>query len=176
VGAARHSADASVLAGDYGRPMIDTPPSIDARRRKAILDNLRLADIDRAHAMYADDAVLEFPQSGERFVGLENIKTWRAKYPADVRYRIRRMTGSGDLWVTELLVSYDGRPWTMGVSMVTFRGDRIAREVIYVAEPWDAAAWRDPWVTRFDREASVAVEAFAEDVPYGLEAELAGGR
>lgn len=145
----------------------------DAARRAAILDNLRQTDVDRAHAMYADDAVLEFPQSGERFIGLENIKTWRAEYPADVRYRVRRMTGSGDLWVTELLVSYNGRPWTMGLSVVTFRGDEIVREVIYVAEPWDAAAWREPWVTRFDREASVAVEDFEEGVPYGLEAESA---
>jgi len=151
--------------------MIDTALPTDAHRRKAILDNLRETDMELAHAMYADDAVLEFPQSGERFIGLENIKTWRAQYPADVRYRVRRMTGSGDLWVTELLVSYDGRPWTMGVSVVTFRGDRIAREVIYVAEPWDAAAWREPWVTRFDREASVAVEDVREGVPYGLEAE-----
>lgn len=145
----------------------------DAARRAAILDNLRETDADRAHAMYAKDAVLEFPQSGERFVGLENIKTWRAKYPADVRYRVRRMTGSGDLWVTELLVSYDGRPPMMGVSLVTFRDDRIAREVIYVTEPWEAATWREPWVTRFDREASVAVEDLEEGVPYGLEAESA---
>ena len=149
---------------------------IDAARRAAILDNLRLSDPDAAHAMYADDAVLEFPQSGERFIGLENIRTWRAKYPADVRYRVRRMTGSGDLWVTELLVSYNGRPWTMGLSVVTFRGDAIVREVIYVAEPWDAAAWREPWVTRFDREASVAVEDHEEGVPYGLEAEFAAAR
>jgi hypothetical protein len=156
--------------------MIDTRNPTDAARRAAILDNLRLSDPDRAHAMYADDAVLEFPQSGERFIGLENIRTWRAKYPADVRYRVRRMTGSGDLWVTELLVSYDGRPWTMGLSIVTFRGDRIAREVIYVAEPWDAAGWRAPWVTRFDREASVGVEDFEEGVAFGLEAELAERR
>ncbi len=53
----------------------------DAARRAAILDNLRETDADRAHAMYADDAVLEFPQSGERFIGLENIKTWRASTP-----------------------------------------------------------------------------------------------
>jgi hypothetical protein len=151
--------------------MIDTALPTDAARRKAILDNLRETDPDRAHAMYAEDAILEFPQSGERFIGLENIKSWRAKYPADVRYRVRRMTGEGVLWVTELLVSYNGRPWTMGLSVVTFRGDRIAREVIYVAEPWDAAEWRAPWVTHFDREASVAVDEFIEGVPFGLEAE-----
>ena len=61
----------------------------------------------------------------------------------------------------------------MGVSLVTFRDDRIAREVIYVTEPWEAATWREPWVTRFDREASVAVEDLEEGVPYGLEAESA---
>ena len=157
-------------------PASPAAPSNDAARRAAILDNLRLSDPDLAHAMYAEDAVLEFPQSGERFVGLENIKTWRAKYPADVRYRVRRLTGSGDLWVTELLVSYDGRPPMMGLSVVTFRGDEIVREVIYVTEPWDAAAWREPWVTRFDREASVAVEDFEEGVPYGLDAVFTADR
>ena len=84
-------------------PVSVAVPSTDAARRAAILDNLRLKDPDQAHAMYADDAVLEFPQSGERFIGLENIRTWRAKYPADVRYRVRRVR------VAETEVVEDGR-------------------------------------------------------------------
>jgi SnoaL-like domain len=59
-----------------------------------------------AHDIYHDDAVLEFPQSGERFVGLENFREWRERYPVDVEFRVRRMRGRGDLWVSEVSVSY----------------------------------------------------------------------
>ena len=44
-------------------------------------------DVDRAHEVYHDDAVLEFPQSGERFEGVANFREWRRKYPADLRFR-----------------------------------------------------------------------------------------
>ena len=91
-------------------------------------------DLDETHELYHEDAILEFPQSGERFVGLASFLTWRKQYPASVDYRIRRITGEGELWVIELLVSYNGSPPMFGVSIIRFRGDRIARESIYVAE------------------------------------------
>jgi hypothetical protein len=98
-----------------------------------------------AHALYHDDAVLEFPQSGERFEGVDNFREWRTQYPAAVEFQIRRISGSGDVWVRELSVSYDGGPWMLGVAVLEFRGDRIARERIYVTESWEAPAWRAPW-------------------------------
>ena len=99
-------------------------------------------DTDEAHALYHDDAVLEFPQSGERFEGVDNFRTGAPQYPADVRFLVRRIRGSGDLWVRELSVCYDGGPWMLGVAIVEFRGDRIESERIYVTEPWEAPAWR----------------------------------
>ena len=60
-----------------------------------------------AHAMYHDDAVLEFPQSGERFVGVENFREWRSNYPASTTFEIQEVRGGKDLWVAELTVSYD---------------------------------------------------------------------
>jgi SnoaL-like domain len=36
-------------------------------------------DPEHSHAMYHDDAVLEFPQSGERFEGVENLREWRSR-------------------------------------------------------------------------------------------------
>src|SRR4029450_8342692 len=33
-------------------------------------------DQDVSHEIYHDDAVLEFPQSGERFEGVANFKEW----------------------------------------------------------------------------------------------------
>jgi SnoaL-like domain len=67
------------------------------------------ADVDRAHEISHDDAVVEFPQSGERFEGVAGFTEWRSQYPADdVRYRVRRITAGGDLVVSEVSVSYNG--------------------------------------------------------------------
>ena len=102
-------------------------------------------DIDRSHEMYHEDAVLEFPQSGERFEGLATFKEWRAQYPATLRFRIRRMTAREDLVVVECSISYDDGPWQFGVQLLDFRNDKVIRERIYVMEGWDAPEWRAPW-------------------------------
>ncbi len=102
-------------------------------------------DGDRSHEMYHDDAVLEFPQSGERFEGLANFKEWRSQYPGEAHYRIRRMTIRDDLAVVECSVQYGDGPWQFGVQLLDFRDDKVARERIYVMEGWEAPAWRAPW-------------------------------
>jgi len=102
-------------------------------------------DPDRAHAMYVEDAVLEFPQSGERFVGVESFREWRSNYPASTAFEIREVRGGGDLWVAEISVSYDGGPSNFGVSILEFRDDKIARESIYVTEGWEPPEWRAQW-------------------------------
>ena len=102
-------------------------------------------DIERSHAMYHEDAVLEFPQSGERFEGLATFKEWRAQYPATLRFRIRRMTAREDLVVVECSISYDDGSWQFGVQLLDFRDDKVERERIYVMEGWDAPEWRAPW-------------------------------
>ena len=128
-------------------------------------------DYDISHEIYHDDAVLEFPQSGERFVGKPSFLTWRKQYPAKLGFRIRRITGSGDLWVTENLISYDGSPWLPTINILQFRDDRIVREYLYVMEGFPAAEWRAPWSTPFDPLASVAPADWHPGVPFGLEAE-----
>jgi hypothetical protein len=103
------------------------------------------ADVDRADEIYHDDAVLEFPQSGERFEGVAGFTEWRRRYPADVRFRVRRVTARDDLVVAEVSVSYDGGAEMYGVQLLEFRGDKVARERIYVMEGWEAPEWRAPW-------------------------------
>jgi hypothetical protein len=103
------------------------------------------SDQDASHEIYHDDAVLEFPQSGERFEGVANFKEWRSQYPAGVRLEMRSLRGQGDLWVAEGAISYDGGPWQPAVNIFEFRGDKVARETIYIAEPWDAPEWRARW-------------------------------
>ena len=106
------------------------------------------ADVERAEEIYHEDAVLEFPQSGERFEGVATFTEWRRQYPADltqVRYRLRRVTARVDLPVVELTASYDGESWLQGVQLLEFRGDKVARERIYVTEAWEAPEWRARW-------------------------------
>lgn len=107
----------------------------DATKRKALVRQFEAGrDVDETHEIYHGDAIVEFPQSGERCVGKENFLTWRKAYPAEVDYRIRRIIGHDDLWIIEILVSYDGGPPMFGIGVEQFRGDRIAREVIYAME------------------------------------------
>jgi hypothetical protein len=133
-------------------------------------------DLDDTHQMYHDNAVLEFPQSGERFVGKASFLTWRKQYPANVTYRIRRITGHDDLWFLELLISYNGGPPMFGVGMVQFRGDKIARETIYAMEGFEAAAFRSEWATRFDPLASVAPADWEDGAEPGIGALPTPGR
>ncbi len=98
-----------------------------------------------AHAMYHEDAVLEFPQSGERFVGVENFRDWRSGYPASTTFEIREVRGRDDFWVAEMSVTYDGGPEKFGVTILELRDDKIARESIYVADGWEAPEWRARW-------------------------------
>jgi hypothetical protein len=125
-------------------------------------------DYDRSHRIYREDAVLEFPQSGERFIGLGAFLSWRRQYPAALDFRIRRITHDGDLWVTENLISYDGGPYKFTVNILTFRGDRIAHEALYVMDGFDAAPWRAAWATPFDPLASVAAGAWRHGESTGI--------
>ena len=103
------------------------------------------SDPELAHAMYHDDAVLEFPQSGERFLGVANFREWRSNRPTSSSFEIREVRGRDDLWVAEGAISYDDGPWNFAVTILEFRGDKIARETIYVDEGWEAPEQRARW-------------------------------
>jgi hypothetical protein len=55
-------------------------------------------EIDIEHAIYADDAILDYPQSGERFRSRSKIQAQRGGHPADRHFTVLRILGSGDLW------------------------------------------------------------------------------
>ena len=106
-------------------------------------------DFETEHLIYRDDAVLDYPQSGERTRGRKNIQGQRASQPNKKRFSIRRIIGSGDLWVTEFILTYDGKP-SYTVSIMEFVGDKVARETQYFADPFVAPASRAQWVERMD--------------------------
>lgn len=102
-------------------------------------------DVKHAEQIYHEDAILEFPQSGERYDGRAAFTQWRSQYPAEVTFTALRLTVRPDLAVSEGWASYDGGPPVFGVGIHEFRGDKIARERIYVGEGWEPPAWRARW-------------------------------
>jgi hypothetical protein len=104
-------------------------------------------DFETEHLIYHEDAVLEYPQSGELTRGRSNIQGQRASQPSKKRFTIRRIIGSGNLWVTEFILTYDAKP-SYTVSIMEFSGDKVARETQYFADPFPAPAFRAQWVER----------------------------
>ena len=104
-------------------------------------------DPDTVHEIYRDDVVVEYPQSGERIVGTANLQALREAYPAKLTFDIRRISGTGELWVTEYVITYDDKPVNV-VSIMEFRDNKVARETLYFADPFEAPEWRAQWVER----------------------------
>ena len=98
-------------------------------------------DIDTEHAIYAADAILDYPQSGERFRGRSKIQAQRGGHPAERHFTILRIRGGGDLWVSECVITYDGVP-TYAVSVMEFADDLVTHETQYFADPFQAPASR----------------------------------
>ena len=107
------------------------------------------SDFETEHLIYHEDAVLDYPQSGERTRGRRNIQAQRSSQPNKKRFTVRRIIGSGGLWVTEYVLTYDGKP-SYTVSIMEFRGEKVARETQYFADPFEAPASRANLVERMD--------------------------
>jgi SnoaL-like protein len=116
----------------------------DAKTRARIEEHWTASesgDSDTEHAIYASDAILDYPQSGERFRGRSKIQAQRGGHPAERHFTVRRIRGGGDLWVSEVVITYDGAP-SYSVSVMEFAGDQVTHETQYFADPFPAAAWR----------------------------------
>jgi SnoaL-like domain len=98
-------------------------------------------DIEAEHAIYAADAILDYPQSGERFRGRSTIQAQRGGHPAERHFTVRRILGSGDLWVSECVITYDGVP-TYSVSVMEISDGLVTHESQYFADPFEASPAR----------------------------------
>lgn len=106
-------------------------------------------DFATEHQIYRTDAVLEYPQSGERIRGRANIQASRTAQPNLKRFTVRRMLGGGDLWISELVLTYDGRP-NYVVSIMEFEGAEVVRETQYFGDPFEPGPSRAQFVERID--------------------------
>jgi ketosteroid isomerase-like protein len=131
----------------------------DETVRAIILDHYAASGVDEVHVaqVYADDAILDFPQGGERIRGKARILGFRTAFPAQVRIVPRRIVGSGDVWVIEGTISYDGVPQHLA-SIWELRDGKVVHETVYIADPWEPPAWRAQWVEPMpsDAEAGTA--------------------
>ena len=106
-------------------------------------------DFATEHNIYHDDAVLDYPQSRERILGRDNIQITRTLQPNKKTFVVHRIMGSGDLRITELVLTYDDKPFYT-VSIMEFRGLKVAHETQYFADPFEASDWRKKWVENMD--------------------------
>jgi hypothetical protein len=132
-------------------------PELEERRSSMRDDNVRAAleqhwtasdadDFETEHEIYCDDAILEYPQSGERIRGRRNIQASRSAQPNAKRFTVRRMIGNGDLWITELVMTYDDHPFYV-VSIMEFDGaQQVVRETQYFSDPFEPGPSRAQWV------------------------------
>ena len=119
---------------------IDRDADIRARIQQH-WDASESGDIDTEHAIYATDAILDYPQSGERFRGRSKIQAQRGGHPAERHFTVRRILGGGDLWVSEVVITYDGVP-TCSVSVMETADGLVTHETQYFADPFPAAPGR----------------------------------
>ena len=106
-------------------------------------------DFEAEHEVYAEDAVLEYPQSRERIRGRQRIQASRMAQPDRKRFALRRIVGAEGLWVSELVLTYGDRPFHV-VSVMEFEGDKVVRETQYFGEAFEPGASRRQWVERMD--------------------------
>ena len=100
------------------------------------------------HEIYHDDTVCEYPQSGEVIKGRRNLQALRSHHPGKPSgFNVRRMLGSGNLWITEYTITYQGKP-AYTVSIMEFRDGKVVHETQYYADPFEAPEWRSQWVQK----------------------------
>ena len=107
-----------------------------------------VGDMDREHDIYDDDIICDYPQSGERILGRNNLQALRSHHPGKPSgFNVRRILGKENLWITDYIITYQGRP-AYTVSIMEFRNGKVVHETQYFADPFEAPAERSQWVQK----------------------------
>ncbi len=125
---------------------------MEEERIRAALDTHWLAsaagDVNAEHDIYDAEVICDYPQSGERILGRNDLQALRSHHPGKpAGFTVRRVLGKGELWITEYTISYQGR-LAYTVSIMEFRNGKVVHETQYFADPFDAPSWRSQWVRR----------------------------
>lgn len=106
-------------------------------------------EIEVMDDLFHEDAVMDWPQSGEQVFGGDNRRAVYGAFPQLPTVTPRRMVSGGDLVVAEASLDYGG-PVYQTVFIFELREGRIAKETAYWAESFEAPEWRAPWVRRVE--------------------------
>lgn len=115
-----------------------------------LIEALNTRDLELFHAQFHEDAVMEYPQSGERIVGAENRRAVYGAFPGLPSVTPRRILAAGDAVVVEARLDYGDEADWRAVFVFELRDGKIARETAYWTQPFEAAEWRAQWVERFE--------------------------
>jgi hypothetical protein len=118
--------------------------NLDGQKKAALEEHWQASergDSEIEHSIYGDDAVLDYPQSGERFRGRDTIAEQRGAHPANRHFSVLRIVGAEDLWVSECVITYDGVP-SYSVSVMEFEDGAVVHETQYFASVFGAPEWR----------------------------------
>jgi hypothetical protein len=108
---------------------------------------LRL-DAQAEYELRHEDYVMEMPQSGERIRGRENMRAMQENFPNPPSGMLRRIVGSGDVWIVEMESDYGGGDVYHVVDIIEFNDGKILKETRYYSKPFAAPDWRSELVER----------------------------
>lgn len=112
-----------------------------------LIECLNEKKIEVMDDLFHDDAVMDWPQSGEKVVGAANRRAIYGAFQQLPTITPRRIVAAGDLVILEASLDYAG-PVFQTVFIFELRDGRIARETAYWSESFVPPAWRAQWVTR----------------------------
>ena len=121
---------------------------MQAERVEAVMKKIGLSQELSPGAEYEkrhEDYVMEMPQSGERIVGRDNMRTFQENFPTPPKIEVREIREAGDLVVLEATNDYEGKVFH-AVMILEFQEGKIVRDTRYYAEPFEPPEWRSEWV------------------------------
>ena len=126
-----------------------TDPGLDEQRRETIrrfFAAIQAGDGDVLQEVLRPDALTRWPQSGERMTDAMSCIRVYENYPGGPpSFSINRISGSGRVWVAELVSTYGDERWYT-VSVIVFDGPQIARMTDYFGPSLPAPEWRSAFV------------------------------
>jgi len=92
------------------------------------------------------DYVMEMPQSGERIRGRDAMRAMQEAFPVPPSITLRRVVGSGKVWVIEGSNDYAGDVWHVVVILELDAEGSMVRDTRYYTQGSAAPSWRAEWV------------------------------
>ncbi|WP_112241142.1 nuclear transport factor 2 family protein [Kribbella monticola] len=105
------------------------------------MDGQLALSAEAEHELRTEGYVLELPQSGERIVGRDTMRSMQQEYPNPPAIEIQRIVGAGDHFVVLGRSDYGGDVYYVA-NIVEFDTGRIARETRIYGSPFEPPDWR----------------------------------